>query len=122
MPNRLAKKSPKKRKASKKYRQRETGLPCDERGTVLSPAELAKADSAEYGRQNGPLGVLKANPQYVDYIEAVVDLMRQGKSNMSIRQIADNLAKHYGYTGRTQPIQLYLLRKHGGMRGIRGEK
>lgn len=83
-----------------------------------SPSELAKADAATFTRRNGPMSVFEKHPEIAEYMDASCELIKQGKSTLTVRELCDRILKHFGVEVSHNMAQKYVLDHHGGMRAL----
>lgn len=95
---------------SKKKRDPHTGILQKAKPT---PAELAKADAAAGRRSSGPTSVVLENKDWCVYIDACVEEIKSGRSNMSMSQIHDGLILHFKYPYSYSTVREYIYRHHG---------
>lgn len=83
-----------------------------------SPSELAKADASTYVRRSGPMSVFDKHPEVAEYMQASCELIRAGKSTLTVRELCERIRKHFGVEVSHNAAQKYVIDRYGGMRAL----
>lgn len=108
-----------KRKRSKRHP--DTGIPVDRPKVPPTPEELARMHAKASVGQRRAVGEIESNPLMVRYVAACVDAIRKG-SPMTVAEIREGLAEHYGLKGSRQVVQHYLTKRGWNIGAIRNGK
>lgn len=106
------------RQKMKKTRNPQTGQLIQ---TEPTPEELARLHAKASVGQRRVVGEIESNPLMVRYVAACVEAIRKG-SPMTVAEIREGLAEHYGLKGSHQVVQHYLTKRGWNIGAIRNGK